>query len=78
MNLSLNGITFASQIRNILTFYRSLHVVDFNMTTNNPKLSKLIEDSEHRNLISEPTHFKDINLALIIFSLAKKFVLLKL
>ena len=59
-------IAFTSEIRNILTFYRStldniLLVSDFNMTPNNSKLSELIDDHELCNLISEPICFKSIN-----------------
>ena len=34
---------------------------DFNMASNNPKLSELIDDHELFTLISEPTCFKSIN-----------------
>ena len=63
---SLGDIIFTSEIRNILTFYRSTYdnillMGDFNMTPNNPKLSELIDDHELFTLISEPTCFKSIN-----------------
>ena len=63
---SLSDIAFTFEISNILTFYRSTHdnillMGDFNMTTNNPKLSELIADHELCKLISEPTCFKSIN-----------------
>ena len=63
---SLSDIAFTSEIRNILTFYRSapdniLLMGDFNMTPNNPKLSELIDHHELCPLISEPTCFKSIN-----------------
>ena len=63
---SLSDIAFRSEICNILTFYRSTHdnillMGDFNMTSNNPKLSELIDDHELCTLISEPTCFKNIN-----------------
>ena len=67
---SLNDIAFTSEIRNILTFYRSTHdnilfMGDFDMTPNNPKLSDLIDDLERCTLISEPACFKSINPACI-------------
>ena len=63
---SLSDIIFKSEIRNILTFYRStydniLRMGDFNMTPNNPKLSELIDEHEFFTLISEPTCFKSAN-----------------
>ena len=63
---SISNIIFTSEIRNILTFYRSTYgnillMGDFNMTPNNPKLSELIDDHEFFTLISEPTCFKSIN-----------------
>ena len=63
---SLSNITFASEISNILTFYRSTHdnillMGDFNTTPNNPKLIELIDDHELFTLISEPTCLKSIN-----------------
>ena len=63
---SLSDIIFISEIRNILTFYRSTYdnillMGDFNMTPNNPKLSELIDDHEFFTLISEQTCFKSIN-----------------
>ena len=63
---SLSNITFASEISNILTFYRSTHdnillMGDFNTTPNNSKLIELIDDHELFTLISEPTCLKSIN-----------------
>ena len=59
---SLIDITFASEIKNILTFFRSAHdnillLGDFNMTLDNPNFNELIEDYELSALISEPTMF---------------------
>lgn len=60
---SLNNTTFMSKIRKIvilsLIFWEK-----FNMTPNNPKLNKLLEDHNHCNLLSElsePTSLKSIN-----------------
>ena len=63
---SLSDITFTSEIRNILTFYRSTYdnillMGDFNMIPNNPKLSELIDDHKLCTLMLEPTCFKGIN-----------------
>ena len=63
---SLSDIAFTSEIRNILTFYRSINdnillMGDFNMTPNNPKLSELIDDHELYSLKSEPTYFRSIS-----------------
>ena len=63
---SLSDITFTSEIKNILTFYRSTHdnillMGDFNMTLDNSSFNELIEDHELSVLISEPTCFKSIN-----------------
>ena len=63
---SLSDITFTSEIKNILTFYRStrdniLLMGDFNMTLDNPNFNELIEDHELSTLISEPACFKRIN-----------------
>ena len=59
---SLIDITFTSEIKNILTFFRSAHdnillLGDFNMTLDNPNFNELIEDYELSALISEPTMF---------------------
>ena len=63
---SLSDITFTSEIKNILTFYRLTHdnillMGDFNMTLDNPNFNELIEDHELSALILEPTCFKSIN-----------------
>ena len=47
---SLSDITFISKISNILTFCRpthdnDLHISDFNMAPNNPKLSWILRSS---------------------------------
>ena len=78
---SLSGITFTSEIKNILTFYRPTHdnillMGDFNMTLDNPNFYELIEDHELSALISEPTCFKSINPTCIDnFLTSKKLVL---
>ena len=46
---SLSDLTFTSEVKNILTFYRSTHnnillMGDFNMTLDNPNFNELIED----------------------------------
>ena len=63
---SLSDITFTSEIKNVLTFYRSTHdnmllMGDFNMTLDNPNFNESIEDHEISALISEPTCFESIN-----------------
>ena len=62
---SLRDITFTSEIKNILSFYRSTHdnillISHFKMTLDNPNFNELIEDHELSALISEPTCFKSI------------------
>ena len=46
---SLSDLTFTSEVKNILTFYRSTHnnislMGDFNMTFDNPDFYELIEN----------------------------------
>ena len=63
---SLSDVTFTSEIKNILTFYRSTHdnillMVDFNMTLDNLNFNELVEDHQLSAPISESTCFKSIN-----------------
>ena len=48
---SLSDLTFTSEVKNILTFYRSTHnnillMGDFNMTFDNPDFYELIENHD--------------------------------
>ena len=60
----MSDITFTSEIKNILTSYRSIQynillMGDFDMLLDNPNFNELIENHELSPLISEPICFKD-------------------